>query len=193
MALFRRTRRVPLRAYEDPPVVEPAAVERVIEEGVLIAASAVRMAVKNRLIVLALRDKTDWDPGALAEMARIEFVTLASHNDDSAKRVWRDGNWDDEPDDGIEHMRRRDIFRGLANALRTAAEDRDALDEIVDRARDDALSEVSTVVSARLVEEIPSAQLDPDYEADRANRLKALIDEDLATLNELRHYRDLLE
>jgi hypothetical protein len=165
-------------------------VERVAEEGVLVAASAVRMAVKNHLIVRALQQRSAFDREALAEAAASEFVSLAIQSEDSARRVWRDGDWDDEPSDGVENLRRRTLFLAVADGLRAAAGDRDRIDTIIDTAREDALDEIG---AALVIEpEVPEIEVDADYERERKGRIRAFKEIDLATLGELQRYRDLL-
>ena len=191
MALFRRKRRVDLGTYRAPETVAPPPAEQVAEEGALIAASAVRMAVKNHLIVRALQQKNPFDREALAEAAASEFVALAIQNEDSARRVWKGGNWDDDPDDVTEYQRRRELFLALAAAMRAAAEDRDLIDRVIDEARDAALAEIgdALVVQPAIVDLVPDA----DYERERKGRIRALKEIDLATLGELSIYRDLLQ
>jgi hypothetical protein len=189
--LFRRTRRVNLGTYKAPPEVAPAPVEQVAEEGVLIAASAVRMAVKNHLIVRALQQRSAFDRDALADAAASEFVAMAIQNEDSARRVWKDGGWDQDPDDVEEYQRRRDLFLALAAAMRTAADNREMIDQIIDQARDDALAEIgdALVIQPAITDLVPDA----DYERERKARIRAFKEIDLATLGELAIYRDLLE
>jgi hypothetical protein len=181
---------VHLGTYQDPPAVEAAPVERVAEEGVLVAASAVRMAVKNHLIVRALQHRTAFDREALAEAAASEFVSLAIQSEDSARRVWTDGDWDDEPSDGTENLRRRTLFLAVAAALRVAADDRESIDAIVESARDDALAEIGAALTVEPTQ--PEIEVDADYERERQARIRAFKEVDLATLGELQRYRDLL-
>ncbi|CAN5316456.1 hypothetical protein BH11ACT2_BH11ACT2_12850 [soil metagenome] len=157
----------------------------------LIATSAVRMAVKNHLIVDALRDNRDYDPAALAAVARDEFLALAEQNDDSAARVWDDGVWDDEPTDSDRNQRKREVFRGLAVAMRAEAADADRLATVVSHARDAAWHEVGAVVEAKLVAP-PEIVRDAAYEREREGRIRALKEVDLAGLETFERYRDLL-
>jgi hypothetical protein len=71
--LFRRRPRLNLGKFRAPEPIAEAPIKRVVEEGVLIARNAVRMAVKNRIIVDAARDHLDFDDGALAGLVHIEF------------------------------------------------------------------------------------------------------------------------
>ena len=60
---------------------------RIVDEGMLIALSAVRMAVKNGIIVGALRDHSDYDPERYAALARHELEQVARENDEDSTRV----------------------------------------------------------------------------------------------------------
>ena len=180
MPIFKRRRRVDLGTFVDPEEVEPAPVEQVVHEGLLIAASAVRMSLKNRIIVRALRDAADFDSEELAEFAAAEFTLLAARNDDSAARVWRDREWDDEPQDAVQAKRYRSIFTNLAEELRVAGANRDELLALVTGARDDALAEV-------LATRQPSVFRPPDlaeYERGKPARLSLLLDVDLKKLSD---------
>ena len=175
---FRRKRRVNLGVFVAPPVVPPGPVERVVEEGVLIATSAVRMAIKNRIIVAVLRDGAAFDASEAATDARAEFAVLAQRNAASAQQVWPEGNWEDEPRDDTDLLRHREIFLGLEAALRATAADDEQLDSLVTSARDDALAEVVGTMAPRSY----SARDDAAYDADRAERMRLLVAVDLAEL-----------
>jgi hypothetical protein len=60
---------------------------RATDEGLLIALTAIRMAVKNRIIVGALRDQKQYLPESYVEVARDEIASLALQNDILAARL----------------------------------------------------------------------------------------------------------
>jgi len=169
---------VNLGVFVAPPETPPGPVERVVDEGLLIATSAVRMAIKNRIIVAVLRDGAAFDTTEVATEARAEFTVLADRNAESAKQVWPEGKWDDEPRDDSAIARHREIFLGLEAALRAAAADDGQIDSLVTSARDDALAEVVGTMAPRSY----SARNDSDYDADRAERMRLFIAVDLADL-----------
>jgi len=175
---FKRTRRVDLGVFVAPEAPVPGPVERVVDEGMLIADSAVRMAVKNHIIVGVLRDGVAFDTSQVALEAKHEFVTLADRNAASARQVWRDGEWDDEPQDDSDVARHRAIFLGLEAALREAAEDDERISALVTAARDNALAEVVGTMAPRSY----SARNDNDYDTERAERMRLLVAVDLADL-----------
>ena len=176
--------------YKDPPVRPLAPIERVVEDGVVILTAAVRMAVKNRIIVAALRDQLDFDIRALSELVRTEFLRLARENEETADRLGfareetppnRAGR--DNENKALrreEHLRRPLVHRRLASALRDASRDETAIEALVRRARDDASNEINREVSLQLLARQFAAE--PDYAEQKIERLRRLIDVDLPAL-----------
>ncbi len=191
MSLFRRRRRRPkLAPFEHPPEAEPAPVRRIVDEGVMIAAAAVRMTLKNRIIVGALRERLDFDRQALIAQARIEFELLATRNDEAAKRFRRHGADGLRPmidltgrsvrEDELEDRHAR-IFARTTKVLLEAASDEPTLAAIVEQARTEAWTEIATAITDRI--ECAAAPCnDPNYEKYRSARLRAFVDIDLASL-----------
>jgi hypothetical protein len=125
-----------LGKFRAPEPVEAAPIERVVEEGVLIARNAVRMAVKNRIIVDAARDHLDYDDGVLAGFVHVEFDDLANQ----AERLLT-----------VSHSaRNRAVQKGLAEGLRQASMDGELISNIIDEARELAWSEIGTAILAKL-------------------------------------------
>lgn len=169
MALFKRTRRVDLGTFQAPPLVEPAPVERVADEGLMIAKTAVRMAVKNRIIVDAIREDLDYDAAAMARAARAELESLAEQNTALARNQLTERN-----------IR---IYRSVADGLRAAAEDAEEVEQLVEDSRQAAWREISTVLRARLSTHAIDPAGDPGYESERDARLRELVEVDLARLS----------
>lgn len=191
VSLFRRRRRRPkLAPFEDPPEVEPAPVRRIVDEGVMIAAAAVRMTLKNRIIVGALREKLDFDRAALIAQARTEFELLATHNDEAARRWRRRDNGGPVPaidlsgrsarEDELEDRHAR-IYSRTTEVLLEAASDEATLAAIVEQARDEAWSEIAAAITDRIECAVRPCD-DPNYEKYRGARLRAFVDIDLASL-----------
>ena len=185
--VFRRRRRADVGKYQHPPARPLAPAEHVVEDGVMISDSAVRLMLKNQIIVGALRDHADFDPDTLAESARTELLMLADENDATARRL--DQERFGEPDLPIpkaeherisreDHLRRPEIHRLLADALRAQSDDAEQLALLVTRARDDAADEISRELTTRLVGQ--TIFRFPGYEAGKAERIRHLIEIDLA-------------
>jgi tryptophan 2,3-dioxygenase len=161
-----------------------------VEDGVVILTAAVRMAVKNRIIVAALRDQLDFDIRTLSGIVRTEFLRLARENEETADRLGstpaeappnRAGK--DNENKALrreEHLRRPVVHRRLASALRDASHDEVAIESLVRRARDDASDEINREVSLQLLARQFAAE--PDYAEQRIVRLRRLIDVDLPAL-----------
>lgn len=160
----------------------------------LIALSAVRMAVKNLIIVGALRAHNDYDPAEYAALARDELHELARQNDEDSTRVARLGRHftrtptmrtktetENRRRDVIRLGRRRTLHDQVAERLRDLADNDDEVDRLVAAARDDAGAEINAALAARLIDQA----VDPrtaDYAAGRDDRLRALVSTDLAAL-----------
>jgi hypothetical protein len=189
MALFRRKRR-DVGTFE-PPAPRPAPdPEHLVDEGLMIAESAIRMSVKNHLIVQALRHRADFDPAELAGVAAERMLELADQEDGYAGALHERGlttpidafdAWgDDEPSDTLRAERREALHRGLAAKLRAFATDDDALAALIDAARTAAWDEIQGSIVARA--ERNDAVIDERYATERADRLASLIAIDLTGL-----------
>lgn len=171
--------------YKPAPLEPIAPIARVVEEGVLITASSVRMAIKNRLIVGALRDDRKFDAESLGEAARREFLALADENASTAARLDRLGHFAytaqdadfsdpfvDEDEIDEQHRRRPEVHRALAEALKAEAENPERIRAIVEQARDDAWEEIGRELRAKLRNTEYVRDNDPKYEKMRAKRIR---------------------
>ena len=168
--------------------------DRIVDEGMLIALSAVRMALKNRIIVGALRDHSDYDPEQYAAIARQELLEVARQNDEDSTRVERLGSYlsrttgagksrelENKRKDVVRLGRRRTLHDHVAERLREIADDSDKVGAIVQKARADALQEINEALAARLLAQRVDPR-QPGYEAARAARMRAVGKVDLAAL-----------
>ena len=184
-------------SHNSGDAVGPAAVpstERIVDEGMLIAVSAVRMALKNHIIVGALREHTDYADADYTAMARRELHEVARQNDEDSTRVERLGSHlsrtsksgkgrevENKRRDVIRLGRRRTLHDHVAERLRAFADDDERVAEIVEKARADALQEINEALATRLLaQRIDPHQ--PGYEAARAERMRAVGAIDLAAL-----------
>ncbi|TFB67661.1 hypothetical protein [Cryobacterium sp. Hz9] len=173
-------------------IAELPDLERTVDEGLLIAVSAVRMAVKNDIIVGALREHFDYDPGRYADNARGELHRLARQNEEYARRVsqmgrdlaamkWRLSFTDDQRHDLKQFALRFRVHERLTLALDAVADDDDQVARIVATAQRSASEEVSSAVSSKLIE-LAVDQREPDYAEHRGERLEAFVLINLAIL-----------
>lgn len=196
MSIFRRrSTRVNVGTYKPAPVEPIAPIGRVVEEGVLITASSVRMAIKNLLIVGALRDDRKFDAESLGEAARREFLALADENAATASRLDRLGHFAytaqdadfsdpfvDEDEIDEQHRRRPEVHRALAVALRAEADNPERIRAIVEQARDDAWEEIGRELRSKLKNTEYVRDNDPKYEKMRAKRIREFKKDVLAGL-----------
>ena len=188
-----RRGRVDVGTYVAPEPTTPPPVEEIAEEGVLIAASAVRMTVKNRQIVRALRDRADYSEKAAMAAAREVFRALAREKREDVERL--DDIIDrtrDRPGRALHQTdyrkadaelleRREQVSDILADRLDELAEDDDFVRQTVDAARNSAWDEIGSSIIAQLMRR-PELDDAEDYDRERARRIKQLVAVDLPLL-----------
>jgi len=167
MRWFRRRRRVNVGTYTDPIPVPPPSIEAQIEDGVLVALSAARLAVTNRLIVRSLRDGQDYDEERVRQRVATELEKLAAEKAKDAKRIRKvletigdkpgtaDGPSDFRARDAKTLKRRAKVSEGLAERLTEMSVDPEVVGQVADRAHAAFLDEfaVSVVQGARAFDE----------------------------------------
>lgn len=158
----------------------------VVSDAVLLATAAVRIAVKNLLIVRALRDSADYDESWWLGAVAREFELIAAESDADATRLEivrararrKHGGAIHPADfrarDAPVLKRRIRLLRKIAIRLREIATDEVAALELVADARRHALEEITTARH----DPSPRAASDPE---ERAAGLAALAD-DIAAL-----------
>lgn len=180
--------------YEAPEPVAPLPVEEIAEEGLLIAASAVRMAVKNRQIVRALRDRADYSEKNAVAAAREVFRALAREKRDEVERLdeiieqTRDRpgralhQTDYRKGDADRLERREQVSDILADRLDDLAEDDAYVLSVVDAARESAWDEIGASITAKLLRRPELEAHTREYKEQRAERLRELVKVDLPLL-----------
>ena len=166
-----------------------------VEEGVSIALAAVRLQVKNRILVDTIVDGDDFAHEVFGGDAREALLALAKEQDEAAAAMSkaRAKAWGKHSDPhGTHDYRDRDVrnlrrrakqYAGVAKKLRVIAEDDDQVAGIVEEARDAAWHDVEINIDNRLRIEAMRPDDDPDYEKMRAARMQALMDVDLQKLS----------
>jgi hypothetical protein len=199
MALRRKSDRKRKRpsASSEAISVSEEAVQRAVDEGLLIARFAVVMDVKNHIIVTALRHDEPFDADVTAREVRQSLVRLATEQSDYADRVTdvlRERaarargsvrhEHDYHPEDLASLDLRHAVYSRVAARLRLLADDVDYVAEIVETARQDAWTDLGGAVETRL-DTLPTPPVrDADYARNRARRIRTLIDVDLAALKQ---------
>lgn len=154
-------------------------------DATLVARAAVRQAVKNLMLVRALRDAADFDAawyaaavGAEFELLAVEAETdadrLAQVRSRTAKRKGRARFAADYRAADAEALRLRErVLRGVAAELRRLAEDEEAVAATIDEARAQALGEIASTAAA-----VPGrGQTSPLRGIARSRALQSLRDE----------------
>ena len=171
--------------------VDPEELRRSVEEGLLIARSAVTIAVANRIILNALQRDEQFDPAGVAAQTREELDRMASEQTADAERMQeirakaqkQKGRSRHQHDyrrgDDLKLRTREATYRELAAELTARKADDAFVDGIVVAARERAWDDIGGTVVGRLGwAQRPTA----DYEIGRDERLQAMLDEDFAAL-----------
>lgn len=165
-----RKRRVYLGEYRAPASIELAPIERLIDEGALIAGAAARIAIKNKLILRILRDGKDFSATWLDTAVRKELRALAKEKATDATRVTkitekaRDLPGDAEANDDyrsndVENLERRHaMLVGLVERLNQLADDDTYMQELATAVHERAWEEISAAITALAISLIGSTE-----------------------------------
>ncbi|MEV7618805.1 asparagine synthase [Microbacterium sp. NPDC089321] len=166
-----------------------------IAEGVAIATAAVRLTVKNQILVgtiarggtfeiehymdearAALRAMADESEQAAEHLTALRKRARGRHSDPHGTHDYRDRD--------VRNLRRRaKQSTGVANHLREMTDDPEALRALVEEARAAAWDDVRSNLDRRLRVEGMRADQDPEYEQMREARMQALKLVDLQALS----------
>lgn len=154
MPLFRRRKRVrraPVGKYRQPPPQVAPSIQSLVEEGLLIVESGVRLAVKNQAILWTLRDHVDFDHLQYLEAVRQRLLAAADESASDADRVaaqLADPDRDDhsDPDEPGRLERRLDVLMGLNERLHSLVDDESYLAGLALSARDAAWEAIGAAV-----------------------------------------------
>ncbi len=186
MAWFRKPRRrVNLGKFVPPQALPLTPFDDLVDEGELVSAAAVRLAVKNLMIMSSLRDSLPFDEARYLAAVPEELLALAAERDADADRIEADRAGADGRAGRAEHFhdyrdadsltlaRRERYSRLLAVRLRELAGDEEFAQKTVARARDAAWDEIAASVKARLTRAATIGD-EPDYVIERMDRLREL-------------------
>jgi len=185
MAWFRKPRSLDLGTFVQPEALPEASIDDLVAESELLVGAAVRLAVKNLLILRSVRDGLDYDEQLYLAAARDELLVLAEEKRGDAERtaearadaLTRSGraqHFHDYGERDIAILERREAYDWrLAERLVELAGDRDYAAEMVAAARDAAWHEIAESVRAKLERAAVSSD-DRDYHLDRQWRLEEL-------------------
>jgi hypothetical protein len=185
MALFGR------RGGAEEKPVGAEELRHSVDEGFLIAKSALTVAVANRIILDALQEHETFDEARVAEAVRAELSRLAEEQRQEAERMrqthakaqTQKGRSRHQHDyrrgDDLALRTREASYTELARRLDASREDGDFINRVILRARQRAWDDIGGTVIDRLGwAQRPTA----DYEVGRDERLQLMLDEDFAAL-----------
>lgn len=188
------------RPFDEDALTAPPAptLDQSVEEGMLLAEYATRMAIKNHIVVDTIQYGNDFDPARhTGEAARI-LRELASEQGQAAGRIDEElavatglrgdaTHPHDYRDVDLANLNlRKSAALELAQQLRAKADSEEQLLALVERGRQDAWDDVGTAIEAGLDALSGVEALRDDYEREKPARLKLLIWRDLAKLQEER-------
>lgn len=207
---WQRRRRVRMAPFDRSalPEVKTPSFDEMLEEGLLMAESAGRMALKNRLIVGALRGDAPYSDERAASLAREVLYELVQEADEAAEHLaaeretaaQRDGRSQHQHDyhrsDLLNLRRREKVHAAVAKELWTRRSDEAYIGRLVERARSDAWDELGAAIEQELDRRWPRFDEEPDYAEHRAERMEVVADDlvrDLARLEAQRAVESIPE
>ncbi len=178
-------------------------IDAAVADGLSIARFSAVLALKNRLIVAALRDDVGFDPKTAEPLAREVLDALAReqdgnmhHTDDVMERI--DDEFDDQGAARHEHdykardtgllEARRTVYQEVAAGIRADAADPEALATLIESARSRAWDEIGREIEARLdATRTTQIVVDAAYLRQRGERMRRLREFDLWELADSRY------
>lgn len=171
-----------------------APVEEIVEQGLLVADVAVRMTVKNAIIMNALKEHADYDEAQILEMVRNALNELAAERErdarhiarvrgeikDTGRSAWSETEYGNSDSRTLKH--RQEVYEQVAAELRARTEDEEYLGSTVERARGLAWAEIGDSLKERASHPYYSGGHDEDYRNNRDDRIQQLIEKDLTSL-----------
>ena len=210
MRIWRRRKRERFAPFDRTalPEVEPLTFEESFAEGLLVSEAAGRMALKNRIIVMALRGDEPFDAVRASAAAREVLHELvqeldevaewsAAERESAAQREGRSAHQHDYHRADAWNLRlRQRVNAAVAERLTELRNDDAYLAEFAERARQEAWEEIAGVIEARLAQEWPEIEIDEAYERERDDRMRGLsldLKRDLAEARQRRETFDELD
>lgn len=170
---------------------DPTPLERAVDDGFLIVRAAAVVAVANTVIVRALQEHLPFDDDVATMAARDELARLEAEQREGVARLktlrrrthrsyGRSRHQFDYRVDDIDALRLREAtHKELAARIAQSAADDDFVASLVAAARARAWDDVGSTVVDRLGW---AASPLPDYDEGRDERIRTLVDEDIAAL-----------
>ena len=182
----RPPRRLPKRVL--------APVEEIVEQGLLVADGAVRMTVKNAIIMNALKEHADFDKDQIIGMVRDSLGELAVERERDARHIsrvrgevrssgrstWSETEYGNGDSRTLKH--RQEVYEQVAAELRKRIDDEEYLTSTASRSHELAWEEIGNSLKDRAMHPYYSGGHDEDYRVNRDDRIQQLIEKDLTSL-----------
>lgn len=193
-----RLRRRKTGAATTPEASAPSPLDPQIEEGMLIAATAIRLAAKNRVIVRTMGDREPFDEEWFAGTLREDIEALIAEREEDAerldqvrsaarRRLGRPQHFHDYRRADLRPLAlRAQVDLELAQRLRTLLDDEEFMRATLEAARESALDDVVMAHQSRQVD-LTGFERDERYVAERDERVES-VRRDLEALQRARSW-----
>lgn len=176
------------------PSKDLAPVEEIAEQGVLVADVAIRLGVKNAIIMNALAKHVDYSVDDVCDLVRGSIAELVDEREADAARIddlltnirrfghagWAEGDYSRDDRPTLEH--RQAVYRLVASELRTRQDDEAYVSSMAERARKEAWSEIGDSLKTKAEHPYYGGGRSQEYRDQRAERIQKLIEKDLTEL-----------
>lgn len=191
---FKKKRRSKARPARRLPRRVLAPVEEIVEQGLLVADVAVRMTVKNAIIMNALKKHVDYDQDQIIDMVRTATEDLAAERERDARHIsrmrneirdtgrssWSESDYGNDDNRTLRH--RQEVYERVAEELRKRSEDDEYLRSTATRSRNLAWDEIGGSLADRATHPYYSGGDTEEYRNAREERIQLLIEKDLTSL-----------
>ena len=191
---FKKKRRSQARPARRLPRRVLAPVEEIVEQGLLVADVAVRMTVKNAIIMNALKKHVDYDQDQIIDMVRTATEDLAAERERDARHIsrmrneirdtgrssWSESDYGNDDNRTLRH--RQEVYERVAEELRKRSEDDEYLRSTATRSRNLAWDEIGGSLADRATHPYYSGGDTEEYRNAREERIQLLIEKDLTSL-----------
>lgn len=188
------SRKRPKRPSRKVPQKPLAPVEEIVEQGLLVADVAVRMSVKNTIIMNALRSDVDYEESHVDKLVRDKTIELAEERSRDARHIKRVRDeikqhgrsaWS-ETEYGIDDNRtlkhRQEVYEQLSAELHDRANDQTGITATAERARTAAWGEIAYSLKERASHPYYAGGSSHEYKQVRDERIQTFIEQDIADL-----------
>lgn len=184
---FRRSRRQLPRKVLAP-------VDEIVEQGILVAEVAVRMTVKNAIIMNALKRQVDYDSAKIEELVAETTVELAEERARDSRHIRRvreeirnfgRSSWSETEygiDDSSTLKHREEVYSKLSDLLRARSVNPKFISTTAEQAREAAWLEIGDSLKERASHPYYAGGASEEYQNEREDRIKLFIERDLTAL-----------